>query len=63
MATVKEDPKSPWPHYFSIGAGVCIVVLAFFKENWGTVDIIKLIVGAGLIGYGIWKLVSIKRPS
>ena len=63
MATVKEDPKSPWPHYFSIGAGVCIVALAFFKEDLSTVDIIKLIVGAGLIGYGIWKLVAKQKTT
>ncbi|MBK9147433.1 MAG: hypothetical protein IPM12_06395 [Flavobacteriales bacterium] len=61
MATVKENPKSPWPHYFSIGAGVCIVALAFFKEGLSTVDIIKLLLGVGLIGYGIWKLVANKK--
>lgn len=63
MAAGKEVGKGPWQHYFTIGAGVCIMALAFFHEGLGALEVVKLLVGAGLVGYGIWKLLQGKRSS
>lgn len=63
MATVKDDPNSPWPHYFSIGAGAITAAMALTRDELGTVGLVKLLIGGGLILYGTWKLVEArKRP-
>jgi hypothetical protein len=60
---MKENEEyNPWPSYFLIGAGVCVLGSRFFGEisQWTTIDITKVIAGVAIIGIGVFRLVKKK---
>lgn len=64
MATVKEDPNSPWPTYFLMGAGALLIISAFLREGGlDAIAMIKIAAGAGSFIYGIWKLTKGRKTS
>lgn len=60
--TINKKYSSSQP-YLMIGAGICLVIIRFFDNNntWESIGIIKIIVGATMIGYGLFKLIKNKN--
>lgn len=60
--TTKKDGYNPFQTYLMMGAGACLIAIRFFddREEWSTLDMVKIGAGALLIVYGIYKLVKRK---
>lgn len=63
MATVKEDPKSPWPAYFMIATGACLAAAVLLDKGLSGLGVVKLLVGIGIVASGIWRLATRKRSA
>lgn len=60
--TNKKAEHNPFQTYLMIGAGACLIAIRFFddREEWSTLDMVKIGFGVLLIVYGIYKLVNKK---
>ena len=58
----KEKEFNHLKSYLLMGAGSCLILVKFIDdiEQWTTMDILRVGVGATMIAYGIFKLTKKK---
>lgn len=62
MTKNKKEEFNPWPSYFLVIAGICLLISRFLGniDVWSKLDILKVVVGVVMIGYSIYQLISKK---